>query len=168
MLRGERASGFPADRDLRLSRDLDADVGESAIVDGARHAPDDLVAVADLVTGVGALHLQHPQAAIDLAAIPKSRDRLLAGIAALGEGDVRLVEARFGRQDRVVELLTPGGSRALDAQAFGLGFGEGRLGVAVEQLGSRLSKLVVRYLALLSERDPAGERRPPRRPGRAR
>ena len=137
----------------RLSRDFDADVAESAVADGARHAPDDLVAVADLVTGLGAFDLQHPQAAVDLAPVPKARDRLLARVAALGERDVRLVETCFGRKDRVVELLAPGRPRALDAQALRLAFRERRLGVAVEELRSRLAQLVVRNPALLAERD---------------
>jgi hypothetical protein len=64
VLRGERASGFPADRDLGSRRDFNPDVGQRSIADRARDAAHDLLAVVDRFARLSTLDLERPQAAV--------------------------------------------------------------------------------------------------------
>src|SRR6476659_4857586 len=106
----EHAGGFLVvpDAELSVLRNIDSYVAERPVTDCARDPADGLCAVADLVARLGALDLERLQAPVDLPAVVQPGDRLLARIAALRERHVRLVEARLGREDRVVELLPPG------------------------------------------------------------
>src|SRR6185503_9487158 len=87
-----------ADAQLRVVGDLDAHVGEREAVDRAGDAADLLLTEHDGRLGVGpaAGHVEHPQTAVDLAAVVLPRDRLLPGIAALREGDRTLLEPCLG------------------------------------------------------------------------
>ena len=55
-----------------------------------------------------------------MPAVTQARDRLLARVATLRERDVGLVEARLGREDRLVQLLPPAGDAGLDPGALEL------------------------------------------------
>jgi hypothetical protein len=107
----------------------------------------------DLVSGPSGVHLEHTQLPVHLAAVVQARDRLLARVAALRERDVRLRQARFGGENRVVDLLPPRRSPGLDPEPLELLVGEGRLDVLVEQLGGRLAVLAVRDASVLAEDD---------------
>src|SRR5438270_3717384 len=63
------------------------------------------------------------------------RDRLLPGVATLREGDVRLVEARLGRKDAVVDLALPARHAGRDAAELEPLGREGRLEPGIEGLG---------------------------------
>ena len=69
-----------------------------------------------------------------MAAVVQPRDRLLPRVAPLRERDVRLVEPGLGRQDRVVDLLAPGGDAGLDPDPLELVRAEGGLELRVEHL----------------------------------
>src|SRR6059058_3496781 len=89
----------------------------------ARNATDRLAVERQLVARFDvALDVQHTQAAIDLASIVLAGDRFLAGIAALREADVRLLETGFRREDALVELPAPARRAGLDPPAFELVF----------------------------------------------
>src|SRR5579863_217525 len=83
----------------------------------ARHALDGRLVV----------ELDHLQLAIDVPAVVQACDRLLPGIAALAEADVRLVEAGLGGEDGVVELAAPPRDAGLDAAQLELVGRERRL-----------------------------------------
>src|SRR5579862_4866308 len=126
---GESSTTRPA----RAARDCDAsstDVGEGhARTVGALRLtrdPFDLDARAEL---------DHPQLAVRVAAVVEPCDRLLSGIAALREGDVRRVEAGFCGEDPLVDLVAPARHACLDPTELEL--------VAVE----RLRKFRVEHLA---------------------
>src|SRR5439155_5953365 len=129
-------------RELGRGRDLDAHVaqGEHAAVridDGAGHAPDRLALERNL--GVVRRRLagvdpEHPQAAVDVPAIVETRDRLLTRVAALGEGDGPLHEARLGRQDAVVDLAPVARRARPDPFELELLLADGRLEIGGEHL----------------------------------
>src|SRR5438445_7973894 len=64
--------------------------------------------------------VQHSQLAVHLASIALAGYWFLARIAALCEADVRLVEARFGGEDALVDLAAPAGDAGLDPPPFEL------------------------------------------------
>src|SRR5262245_26534190 len=130
------ASGFPArlDGKLGLVGDVDPHVAERPVRNRARYAPDDLLAVSDLVAGLGALDVEHPQPPVDLSAMAETGDRLLPRVAALRKRDVRLVETCLRGEDRVVELLAPGGRGGFDPDALDLVRGQSRGHVDVQEL----------------------------------
>src|SRR4051794_3428178 len=98
---------------------LRPDVSERNTVRGARDAADGLAVECELVACLHATpYVEHAQAPVDLAAVMLSRDGFLAGIAALAEADVRLVETGLGREDAVVELTTPQRDARLDPPAL--------------------------------------------------
>src|SRR3954465_7672729 len=79
-----------------ILRDLCAHVGKSDAVRCAGDPPDGLLFEHELVAGRHlALDVEHAQATVALAAVVLTRNRLLPGIAALLEVDVRLLEARL-------------------------------------------------------------------------
>ena len=97
----------------RMRRDAVGDtVARAALVTRA----DDLALVDELGVRTRrlALELEHPQAAVGVAAVVQPRDRLLARIAALREADRPLGQARLGGQDAVVDLLAPRGRAGPD------------------------------------------------------
>ena len=119
--------------------DLDADVGKSKARDGARHPADDALAVSDLVClscGL-AVELEHAERAIHVAPVVEARERLLARVAALREGDGPLVEAGFGREDALVELAAPARRAREDTEALELLVRGLRGDFAVEHLHRR-------------------------------
>ena len=141
------------DAELGVLRNLDSYIAKRPVTDCARDTSDDLFAVADLVARLGALDLEHLQAPVDLAAVVQPGDRLLARIAALRERDVRLVEARLGREDRVVDSLPQAGAAASIRM---------RSTSSAERVGSTsassssdagLAELLVRDPAVLAEDD---------------
>ena len=67
-----------------------------------------------------------------MAAVVQPSDRLLPGKAALRERDVRAVEPGLGGEDRLVELLAPGGNARLDPRALELFVVERHVEIAVE------------------------------------
>src|SRR4029077_55265 len=87
---------------------------------GARHAADRLLAEEDLVARARVRDLEHAQAAVRAAAVMQARDRFLAGIAALREGDVRLAETGLGGEDRLVQLAAPDRRAGLDPERLEL------------------------------------------------
>src|ERR671922_827918 len=100
---------------------IGAHVAECDTTSRTGDASDNLAVLENFRVPLGnrvALDLEHPQAAVHLAAVVLARNRLLARIAPLGEADVRLVETGFGREDAVVDLPTPAGDARLDAPAL--------------------------------------------------
>ena len=79
----------------------------SAAARGARDAPTSRPSWSSGASFRQLVELEHAQPAVRVAAVVQPRDRLLARVAALREGDVRRVEARLGREDPVVDLVTP-------------------------------------------------------------
>ena len=73
-----------------------------------------------------------------MPAVMEPRDRLLAGIAPLGERDVRRVEPGLGREDALVELLPPRGDPRLDPGSLELGCGVVRLWLGQRVRGRRI------------------------------
>src|SRR3954470_25001827 len=71
-----------------------------------------------------------------MAAEMQPRHRLLPRVATLREGDVRRVEARFRRQDPVVDLAFPARNAALDPAQLELLLREGRREAGGESLPS--------------------------------
>ena len=69
---------------------------------------------------------------------------------------MRLVEARLGRKDRVVELLAPGRDAGFDSHPLELIAGERRLDVGIQELGAGLAELAVRNPAVLAEDNDRG------------
>ena len=92
-------------------RELTADVRERAARTALVTRPTTLPSNEDLGPRL-ARRSQHAQAAVRVPAVVQPGDRFLAGIAALGEGDMRAVETRLGRKDRLVDLLPPCGTPA--------------------------------------------------------
>src|ERR1041385_8663041 len=74
----------------------------------------------DLVPGLRRRDFQSPQPAVRVAAVVQARDRLLAGVAALRERDVGLVETGLGGENALVELLAPNRGAHLDPQRLEL------------------------------------------------
>src|SRR3954465_10882489 len=132
-----------ADLEHGVVFDLAADIAERSAGNGARHAPDRLPVADDLIAGRSVLDLEHPQPAVRAAAVVQPRDRLLAGVAALGEGDVRLVDPGLGGQDRLVELAAPDGRAGLDPQALELLVRRGGLVLLLGPALDRLDAVVV-------------------------
>src|SRR6266545_7065904 len=122
------------DIEVGVVGNLDAEIAERDSGHGTRHTSDDLLAVTNLVATLGRLDVERPKPPIHMAAVVEPRDRLLTGIATLRERDVRLVEPRLGGEDRLVELLAPGGYACLDWSAFQLGIVERRRDLRVEHL----------------------------------
>ena len=91
-----------------------------------------------------------------LPAVVQPRDRLLPRVAAFRERDVRLVQAGFRRQDRVVELLAPRRDASLDPHPLELLAGKRRLEPRVEHLCPGLAELDARDLSVLTEHDDRG------------
>src|SRR5919198_3205867 len=109
-----------ADQQRGVVRDLAPHVAERAAGNRARDAADGLLAQDDLVAGARSGNLEDAQATVGTAAVVEARDRLLARVAALGEGDVGLVEPGLGGQNGLVELLAPGRRARLDAERLEL------------------------------------------------
>src|SRR4029077_14060506 len=106
---------------VRVVRDLYAHIAECDAWDHARDAAHPLAVEEQFGTrGRVAFHVQHAQLAVHLPAIALTRDWLLARIAAFAEADVRLVEARFGREDLFVDLSAPARNACLDPPALEL------------------------------------------------
>src|SRR3954467_15167593 len=81
-----------------------SDVSERHAVSCARDAADLLVAELQLVACLRfALDVEDAKLPVHLSAEVLPRDRLLPGIAAFAEADVRLPKAGLGREDLVVE-----------------------------------------------------------------
>ena len=77
------------------AHDREADRPERGGDDGRAEAADHALAEPQLVAGRGGLgQPQAAQVAVGLAAVEEARDRLLADVATLGEGDGALVERR--------------------------------------------------------------------------
>src|SRR5436190_18805139 len=75
-----------ADRERGVLRNLDPDIAQRQTGHSARHPPDGLPVVLDLLAGGRRLDLEHAQPPIDVPAMAEACDRLLARIAALREG----------------------------------------------------------------------------------
>src|ERR671937_320138 len=104
---------------LGVVRNLDADVTEREVANGARHAPDDLAGVRDLLVGLDfAVDVEDAEAAVDLSPVVLARDRLLTRIAALREAHVGLRQPGLGGKHTLVDLAAPCGNRALDPPAL--------------------------------------------------
>src|SRR5262249_36207016 len=99
---------------------LAPDVAERAAWHGTRDAANRLLAEDDLVARLGLFDLETPQSPVRVPAEVETRDRLLARVAALGEGDVRRVEPGLGRKDGLVELLAPHRGAGLDPERLEL------------------------------------------------
>ena len=92
-----------------------------------------------------------------MSAVVESRDRLLAGIAALREADVGAVEARLGREDAVVELSAPARRAGGDPQPLQLVLAhELSVGGRAEHLDCPLAVLVRRNPAFGRPEDDEG------------
>src|SRR5207244_1739645 len=77
--------------ELRVGRDLDADIAQGNTRNGARYPANRFAFERQVITGSGLpFDIEDSEAAVELAAVVLARDRLLAGIAALREADVRL------------------------------------------------------------------------------
>src|SRR3954465_9928990 len=85
-----------------------------------RDAAEGLVVEHDLVARRRRIHLENPQASIDVPSVVKARDRLLAGVAALREADVGAVEPGLGGQDPLIQLVAPARLSSLDPCPLGL------------------------------------------------
>src|ERR1041384_8595669 len=93
----------------------------------------------DLVPGLRRRDFQSPQPAVRVAAVVQARDRLLAGVAALRERDVGLVETGLGGENALVELLAPNRGSRLDPQRLEL---------------ARLPRVKLAFLPRLPRLDP--------------
>ena len=89
-------------------------------------------AARDALDGGLRVELDDLKLPVDVTAIMETRDRLLSGIAALLEADVRRVETGLRRQDRVVELAAPARNARLDAAELELVVVHRRLEARVE------------------------------------
>ena len=93
--------------------------------------------------GLAASTSSTAQPAVRAAAVVQPRDRLLARVAALREGDVRLVEPGLGGEDRLVELAAPDRRAGLDPQPLELLAGLGGLALLLGPALERLDAVVV-------------------------
>src|SRR5579859_3687396 len=134
------SAGSSRERERRVIRHLRPHVRErdDAAVRAARGARDP----ADLASFVqqwrvvlGRLvEIEDSQPPVRVAAEAKTRDRLLARIAALREGDVAVVEPRLRRKNPVVELAPPARYGALDPAQLELVLPQRRVEAGIERL----------------------------------
>src|SRR5712691_8312489 len=127
--------------------------------DRARHAADDLLALDDLLV-VGRwlvrLDLEHGQPPVGMAAVMKTRDRLLAWVAPFREADRPLDEARLGRKDALVYLTPEAGSSGGDPHPLEFLVVERRLERLVQDLDRGHAVVLVRDAVALAEHDRRG------------
>src|SRR5437773_1763441 len=107
--------------ELRVVGNFDADVREGEPRNRTGNPADRFAFEEELrAGGYFTLDLEDAKAAVHLAAMALARDRLLPWVTPLRKTDVRLVEARLGGEDPVVDLSSPERDARLDPPALEL------------------------------------------------